>query len=111
MQKQIADGMHTFSHVMTHTDYSHHEAEHELGRNHTHEHKMFTFFSKIFSSEKTSGHEGAFFDYTLDKHFPKAYPKINFSIQENTKHIFNYAFHIPKNVQTIFTPPPEIFFS
>lgn len=111
MQKQIAEGMHTFSHVMTHTDFSHHEADHELGRKHTHEHKMITFFSKIFSSEKNNEQEGAFFNYTLDKHFGQAYPKIDFRFLANTKHIFNYVYHIPKNAKTIFTPPPEVFFS
>ncbi len=69
MQKQLSEGMHTFSHVMTHTNFGHHEADHESGLEHTHEHKMITFFSKIFSAEESSEHNGIYFNYTLDKHF------------------------------------------
>jgi hypothetical protein len=112
MQKQIAEGMHTFSHVMTHTDYGHHEEDHLLGLEHTHEHKMITFFSKIFSSEEdTTYHDGVFFNYTFDKHFAQEYPKIDFRFKTNAKHIFYYAFHIPKSVKTIPSPPPKKFFS
>lgn len=112
MQKQLSEGMHIFSHVMTHTDYGHHEEDHLLGREHTHEHKLITFFSKIFSSEeKTSDHEGVFFNYTFDKHFAQEYPLINFKFKPFVKHIYFYTFHIPKSVKTIPSPPPEIFFS
>ena len=112
MQKQLAEGMHTFSHVMTHTDYAHHEEDHLLGNEHTHEHKIITFFSKIFSSEEnTKDHNGVFFDYSLDKHFAKEYPTIDFNIKNISKHKFHYAFHIPKRVKTIPSPPPEVFFS
>jgi hypothetical protein len=112
MQKQIAEAMHAFSHVMTHTDYGHHEEDHLLGREHTHEHKMITFFSKIFSSEeKTSDHDGVFFNYTFDKHFAEGYPKVNFKLKPLVKHIYCYSFHISKNIKTIPSPPPEVFFS
>ena len=112
MQKQLSEGMHTFSHVMTHTDFSHPETDHELGREHTHEHKMIIFFSKIFSSdEKTSDHEGVFFNYTLDKHFAQEYPAINFKFKPFVKHTHHYTFHISKSVKTIPNPPPETFFS
>ena len=112
MQKQLSEGMHIFSHVMTHTDSGHHQEDHELGRVHTHEHKMIAFFSKIFSSEeKTGDHEGVFFNYTLDKHFAQKYPAIDFKFKKNPNHIFYYNFHFPKSVKTIPSPPPEIFFS
>lgn len=112
MQKQLTEGMHTFSHVMTHTNSGHHEADHESGRVHTHEHKMITFFSKIFSSEeKTSDHEGVYFSYTFDKHFAQEYPAIDFKFKTNTKHKFFYSFHIPKSIKSIPSPPPEVFFS
>ena len=96
---------------MTHTDYGHHEEDHLLGHEHTHEHKLITFFSKIFSSEETSDHDGVFFNYTFDKHFAQEYPPIDFKKETSTKHNFFYVFHIPKSVKTILSPPPETFFS
>ncbi len=112
MQKQIAEGMHTFSHVMAHTDYGHHDEDHLLGHEHTHEHKIIAFFSKIFTSEENpKDHNGVFFDYTLDKHFAQEYPTIDFNIKTTTKHNFYYSFQIPKSVKTIPSPPPEIFLS
>tara|TARA_R110002050_G_C8917003_1_gene511184 strand:- start:835 stop:1251 length:417 start_codon:yes stop_codon:yes gene_type:complete len=112
MQKQLSEGMHTFSHMMTHTNSGHHDADHNLGMEHTHEHKMITFFSKIFSSEeKTSDHEGVYFNYSLDKHFAQEYPAINFKFKPVVKHTHHYTFHIPKSVKTIPSPPPEKFFS
>ena len=112
MQKQIAESMHTFSHVVTHTDYGHHEEDHLLGLEHTHQHKMITFFSKIFSSEeKTNDHDGVFFNYTLDKHFAQEYPAIDFKFKSIVTHIYYYTFHISKSVKTIPSPPPEKFFS
>ncbi|MCB0466176.1 MAG: hypothetical protein KDC78_10975, partial [Aequorivita sp.] len=102
MQKQIGEAMHTFSHVMTHTDYGHHEEDHLLGLEHTHEHKMITFFSKIFSSEeKTSDRDGVFFNYTFDKHFAQEYPNIDFKFKQIVNHIYFYTFHIPKSIKTI----------
>ncbi|QQX77451.1 MULTISPECIES: hypothetical protein [Aequorivita] len=111
MQKQMAEAMHIFSHVMTHSDYSHHQEDHVMDREHTHEHKLITFFSKIFSSEETSDHDGVFFNYTFDKHFAQKYPATNFRIKKNTAHNFYYTFHINKSVKTIPSPPPETFFS
>lgn len=112
MQKQLSEGMHTFSHVIAHTDFSHHEEDHFLGREHTHEHKMITFFSKIFSSEeKTDDHDGVFFNYTFDKHFAQEYPAVDFKKETITKHYFYYSFHISKSIKTIPSPPPETFFS
>lgn len=112
MQKQLSEGMHTFSHVMVHTDFSHHEEDHLLGHEQTHEHKMITFFSKIFSSkEKTDDHEGVFFNYTLDKHFAQKYQNIDFKFKPLVTHIYHYTFHISKSIKTIPNPPPELFFS
>ncbi|MEM0517845.1 hypothetical protein [Aequorivita flava] len=111
MQKQLVEGMHTFSHVLAHTDYSHHQEDHLLGHEHTHEHKLITFFSKIFSSEETSDHDGVFFNYTFDKHFAQDYPPVNFKFKTNISNIFTYTFHIPTSVKTIPSPPPETFFS
>ncbi|SRX52419.1 hypothetical protein [Aequorivita sp. CIP111184] len=112
MQKQIAEGMHTFSHVMTHTDYSHHEEDHLLGLEHTHKHKIITFFSKIFSSEEnTKNHDGVFFNYTMDKHFAQEYPAIHFKFKSIVEHIYYFTFHIPKTVKTVPSTPPETFFS
>ena len=112
MQKQLSEGMHTFSHIMAHTDFSHHEEDHFLGREHTHEHKMIAFFSKIFSSEeKNSEHEGVFFNYTVDKHFAQEYPNIDFKFKTIVSHEYHYTFHIPKSVKTIPSPPPEFLFS
>lgn len=112
MQKQLAEGMHTFSHVVAHTNFSHHQEDHASGREHTHEHKMITFFSKIFSSEeKTSDHEGVFFNYTLDKHVAHEYQNIDFKIKTVVTHIYFYTFQIPKSIKTIPSPPPEVFFS
>lgn len=112
MQKQLSEGMHTFSHVIAHTDFSHHEEDHFLGREHTHEHKMIAFFSKIFSSEeKTDDHDGVFFNYTFDKHFAQEYPAVDFKNETITKHNFYYSFHISKSIKTIPSPPPETFFS
>lgn len=112
MQKQIAEGMHTFSHFTAHTDSSHHEDDHLHGREHSHDHKLITLFSKIFSSDENNDlHEGVFFNYTLDKHFAQEYPTIDFKINTITNHIFWYTFHIPKSVKSIPYPPPETFFS
>lgn len=112
MQKQLSEVMHTFSHVIAHTDFSHHQEDHFLGREHTHEHKMITFFSKIFSSEeKTDDHDGVFFNYTFDKHFAQEYPAVDFKNETITKHNFYYSFHISKSIKTIPSPPPETFFS
>ena len=112
MQKQIVEGMHTFSHLITHTDFGHHEEDHALGHEHSHEHEMISFFSKIFSSEeKTNNHEEVVSNYTLDKHFKDEYPNINFKFKPLVKHIYHYTFHIPKSVKTIPSPPPKTFFS
>lgn len=112
MQKYLAEGMHTFSHALTHTNFSHHQEDHSSGREHTHEHKMITFFTKIFSSEeKTSDHEGVYFNYTLDKHFAKDYPVIDFKFKSRVTHIYYYTFNISKSVKIIPSPPPETFFS
>lgn len=112
MQKQLSEGMHSFSHVMAHSDYGHHQEDHSLGHAHTHEHEMIAFFNKIFSSEeKTSDHDGVFFNYTFDKHFAQEYPNINFRFKPFVTHIYNYTFHISKSIKTIPSPPPEIVFS
>ena len=44
MQKQLSEGMHIFSHVMTHTDYGHHEEDHLLGREHASRNILFIVF-------------------------------------------------------------------
>ncbi len=76
--------MHTLSHAIAHTDTSHHQEDHLSGHEHSHEHELITFFSKIFSSEeKSDDHEGAFFNYTLDKHFAQDYPTIDFKFKPN----------------------------
>lgn len=112
MQKQFAEGMHKFSHAFSHIDISHHHNDHQLEREHSHEHKMIAIFSKIFSSEeKTSDHDGVFFNYTLDKHFAQEYHTIVLKFKPNIKHSYNYTFHISNSVKTIPNPPPEYFFS
>ena len=112
MQKQISEGMHKFSHAISHTDNSHHHIDHQLEQEHSHEHKMIAIFSKIFSSEeKTDDHDGVFFNYTFDKHFAQEYPAVDFKKETITKHYFYYSFHISKSIKTIPSPPPETFFS
>jgi hypothetical protein len=111
MQKQIAEMMHSLSHAIVHIDSSHHQEDHLLGYEHSHEHEFITFFSKIFSSEeKTNDHEGTFFNYTVDKHFVQAYPMVAFKLKPHTMHSFCYSFHISKSVKAIPNPPPEVFF-
>ncbi len=112
LQEYLVESMHTLSHLLIYSENSHHEKDHHMGHEYTHEHKVVSFFSKIFSSnEKTSDHDSTHFNYTFDTHFAQAYPKLDFHLKTPIKHIFSYTFHYYTSVKIIPTPPPEVFFS
>jgi len=108
MQQQLAEGMHLFSHAISQIEFGHHDHSHSHDHEQTHEHKMISFFNKIFSSEETNNnHDNKIFTYTLDKHFADAYPKIDFNFTPIIKLRSKKTYQKRKGVKTTPTPPPE----
>ncbi len=111
LQRPLLEGLHKVSHVISHTGSSHqHSLKHTMDKEHSHEHAVVGFFSKLFSSEVPQ-EEKIFFTTDFDKHFAKQYPLLNLPINIFTKHTFFHPSEGPKSFHARTSQPPESFFS
>ncbi|PVW14101.1 hypothetical protein [Marixanthomonas spongiae] len=109
LQRSLSEGFHRLSHALTNTSADHHhDLDHQLGRDHTHEHKLISFFSELFSTKDSPTEQDVLFqEIKYDKHLTQEYLTLKPEIPTSINHIFMYRYGTYSTPLSVQTPPPK----
>ncbi len=111
LQQPLADGFHKLEHTILNTNSNHsHELAHTLGSDHSHDHKLLSFFNDLFSDD-AQGDEQPIKEYKLDKHVVQQYVVQNYLIPPVSEENFSYSFTAYSISIPYILPPPKSAFS
>jgi len=113
LHQTLLKGFHKLEHAITQTSFDHdHAMDHELNRDHAHDHKTINFFTSIFTSEtEPSETNKVTTQIKLDKHYRLQGYAIAAPIIPVKKHIFIYCSSLNSRFGEPTTPPPKSRFS
>lgn len=113
LKNMFVSGLHEIAHAITQTNAHHsHQLAHDHDEEHTHEHRIVSFFSTLFSSESdASASDNVIPQFETDKHIVQENETLELPLKPFR--IDSYWYHSEAYITSFrnTTPPPEPRFS